>query len=218
MVECTICKKQCNRNGFSRSGVQRYKCSVCGKSYQANYRNRAYLPTIDKEIVTLLKESCGTMSISRILRISPNTVSSRILSISKVIKKPAVILGRSYQMDEMITYIGYKKNKYCVAYAIDSTDKEVADFVVGKRNKRNLKRVTNTLLLAQAKEIYTDRLDLYKRLLPKTVHKVKHRGTNHIERKNLTLRTHIKRLNRKTIAYSKSLLMLVAVLKIYFWG
>ena len=217
-MECKVCKKQCSRNGFSRSGKQRYKCRFCGKSYQADYHNRAYLPTIDREIVTLLKESCGTMSISRILGISPNTVSSRILSISKAIKKPVVILGRSYQMDEMITYIGYKKNRYCVAYAIDSANKEVADFVVGKRNKRNLRRVTTTLLLAQAKEIQTDRLDLYKRLLPKTIHRVKHRGTNHIERKNLTLRTHIKRLNRKTIAYSKSLLMLWAVLRIYFWG
>ncbi|WP_343791129.1 IS1 family transposase, partial [Wandonia haliotis] len=39
-----------------------------------------------------------------------------------------------------------------------------------------------------------------------------------IERKNLTLRTHVKRLNRRTICYSKSLLTLSAIMRIYFWG
>ncbi|WP_291287929.1 IS1 family transposase, partial [Flavobacterium sp.] len=48
-------------------------------------------------------------------------------------------------------------------------------------------------------------------------HSVKRFGTNHIERKNLTLRTHLKRLNRRTICYSKSLVVLIVILKIYFW-
>uniref|UniRef100_UPI0038B39A68 IS1 family transposase n=1 Tax=Flavobacterium soli TaxID=344881 RepID=UPI0038B39A68 len=43
-------------------------------------------------------------------------------------------------------------------------------------------------------------------------------GTNHIERNNLTLRTHLKRLNRRAICFSKSLIVLVFVLKIYFWS
>ncbi|WP_255539589.1 IS1 family transposase [Flavobacterium sp. CLA17] len=38
-----------------------------------------------------------------------------------------------------------------------------------------------------------------------------------MERKNLTLRTHLKRLNRRTICFSKSLVVFTAVLKIYFW-
>jgi insertion element IS1 protein InsB len=42
-------------------------------------------------------------------------------------------------------------------------------------------------------------------------------STNHIERFNLTLRTHLKRLNRRTICFSRSLVLLNAILKIYFW-
>nr|WP_317192641.1 IS1 family transposase [Flavobacterium geliluteum] len=38
-----------------------------------------------------------------------------------------------------------------------------------------------------------------------------------MDRKNLTLRTHLKRLNRRTICFSKSLVIFMAVLKIYFW-
>jgi insertion element IS1 protein InsB len=72
-------------------------------------------------------------------------------------------------------------------------------------------------LLAGCKQIFTDGLDSYRQIIPAAIHKVTHYGTNHIERKNLSLRTHLKRLNRKTIAFSKSLLVLEACLKIYFW-
>ncbi|OYU93847.1 MAG: transposase, partial [Bacteroidetes bacterium B1(2017)] len=46
----------------------------------------------------------------------------------------------------------------------------------------------------------------------------KNRATNSIERMNLTLRTHLKRLNRRSIAFSRSVVVLSAVLRIYFWG
>jgi IS1 family transposase len=71
--------------------------------------------------------------------------------------------------------------------------------------------------LTNAKAIYTDKLNLYQLLINQAIHKTKRRGTNYIERKNLSVRTHLKRLNRKTICYSRSKLVLVAVLKIYFW-
>uniref|UniRef100_UPI0038B502E2 IS1 family transposase n=1 Tax=Tenacibaculum singaporense TaxID=2358479 RepID=UPI0038B502E2 len=41
--------------------------------------------------------------------------------------------------------------------------------------------------------------------------------TNRIERMNLNLRTHIKRLSRKTICFTKNQKYLEAHLKIYFW-
>ncbi|WP_084793469.1 IS1 family transposase [Prevotella ihumii] len=42
-------------------------------------------------------------------------------------------------------------------------------------------------------------------------------STNHIELYNLTLLTHLKQLNRKTICYSRSLSMLTAIIRIYLW-
>ncbi|WP_262497378.1 MULTISPECIES: IS1 family transposase [Chryseobacterium] len=49
------------------------------------------------------------------------------------------------------------------------------------------------------------------------MHQTKRFGTNAIERKNLSIRTHLKRLNRKTICFNKSIVMLTSILKIYFW-
>jgi IS1 family transposase len=71
--------------------------------------------------------------------------------------------------------------------------------------------------MAECKQIYTDGLDVYRFVIPEKLHRVKRYGINHIERKNLNLRVHLKRLGRKTICFSKSLLMLEACLKIYFW-
>jgi IS1 family transposase len=58
----------------------------------------------------------------------------------------------------------------------------------------------------------------YRFLIAKKLHSTCLHATNHIERKNLTIRTHLKRLNRKTICFSRSLVLLTAILKIYFWG
>ena len=65
---------------------------------------------------------------------------------------------------------------------------------------------------------YTDQLINYKSLIPAALHKTRVYGTNHIERKNLTIRTDLKRLSRRSICFSKSKWMLEACLKIYFWA
>ncbi len=94
----------------------------------------------------------------------------------------------------------------------------VISFAVGSRTKQTLNQVIQTALLSNPKTIYTDGLLLYKLLIHKTIHKVTRFGTNRIERKNLCLRTHLKRLNRWSICFSKSFLVLSsAMLRIYFW-
>jgi insertion element IS1 protein InsB len=182
------------------------------------YIRKSFEYDLDERLVTLLKESCGIRSISRILGIAPKTVIAKIKRIADKLERPMILKGRSYEMDEMYTYIGNKDRRICIAYAIDRKTRETVGYSVGRRSLTTLRLVTETLVLSDAIEIRTDRLNLYRTLIPKDIHHVKRRGINYIERKNLTLRTHIKRLNRRTIAYSKSMLVLTAILKIYFWS
>jgi insertion element IS1 protein InsB len=218
ILNCQYCSGRCVKNGRSKSGKQRYVCRECGKSKQGTYVYLACDNQINKQIVRFLKEGLGILSISRLLRISSNTVSQRILKISSKIQKPIVSMNQNYELDELKTYVKFKRNEMYVAYALNPETGQVANFMAGKRNKRNLKLITDTLLFSQAKRVDTDGLNIYKSLLPKEIHRIKHRGINHIERMNLTLRTHLKRLNRRTICFSKSLRYLKAVLKIYFWA
>ena len=126
-------------------------------------------------------------------------------------------MDHNYEVDELCTYVGSKKNKCWITYALDRQTGQVADIRIGRRNKKTLKGVISTLLLGQA-NIYTDGFGLYKLLIPKNIHRLARYGTNCIERKNLTLRTHLKRLNRLTLSFSKSIRMLEASVKLYLWS
>jgi insertion element IS1 protein InsB len=217
-MQCKYCTNHCQKSGRQSNHEQRYYCKGCNKYQQVVYRYRAYANNTDERIIMYKKESCGMRGVSRIMEISKNTVKARILKIAGQLKKPAIVKGKEYEMDEMRTYIKNKDNKYWIAYAIRRDTREVVDLKVGKRNKKTLRRVTDTLLLSEAAKIYTDRLNLYEYLIPKELHRKSKYKINHIERKNLSVRTHLKRLARKTICFSKSIVMLEACLKIYFWG
>ncbi|MDB5002081.1 MAG: transposase [Mucilaginibacter sp.] len=216
VINCPYCQGMPIK--FGKTGTrQRYRCIACKRVFMNTYINKACCASINNHIVNFLKEGCGIRSIARLLSISINTVISRIKSIANSVIRPIIANGRIYEMDELRTYIKNKDNDCWVIYALDKQTGQVVDMKVGKRNKMNLKRITDTLLLAKCNQVYTDGLTIYKHLLPYAIHKVRRYGTNRIERKNLSLRTHLKRLNRKTICYSKSATMLEACLKIYFW-
>ena len=213
---CNKCEGAIIKHGLIK-GRQRYRCKGCNITQMGFYTNNACNLFVNSHIISYVKEGCGIRSIARLLTISANTVIRRIKSIADQIKKPIVSIGRVYEMDELKTYIENKNKECWVIYALDKQSGQVVDLKVGRRTKTNLKRVTDTLLLAKCKQIYTDGLHIYSQIIPSAIHKVKRYGTNKIERKNLSLRTHLKRLNRKTICFSKSLSMLEACLKIYFW-
>lgn len=118
----------------------------------------------------------------------------------------------------MRTFIKNKEKPIWIVYALERKTKKVVNFSIGRRTKKTLQYVTNTLLLSNPKTIYTDKLVHYKSLLSDVVHNTKPFGINNIERKNLSLRIHLKRLNRKTICFSRSFILLHCVLRIYFWG
>ena len=161
----------------------------------------------------------GVRGIARILGIARKTVLKRIVLIAKTISRPVDKLDQpNLEVDELWSYINRKENEYWVAYAIDRRTRSVVDFVVGKRTKATLKELIDNLLRLNPRIIRTDKLTLYEYLITKRLHR---RGTtviNRIERKNLSIRTHLKRLSRRTICFSRSLKMLESCLRIYFWG
>jgi len=218
-MQCSRCSRVAVKNGRSKTGIQRYSCKECKKYWQSSYLYKACEDHVDEHIIVLKKESCGMRSISRILKISLVTVIKRIKDIAKTIVRPfAILKGKEYEVDEMRTFIGNKKRLYWIVYALRKDTKEVVDFKVGKRTSNTLSRVLDTLLLSEAKQVCTDGYILYKNLLPAEIHHQRKHNINHIERKNLSIRTHLKRLSRKTICFSKSKVMLEACLKIYFWS
>ena len=221
-MEKKICPKCTGRNivknGF-QNNVQRYQCRTCTKSFQNEYHYKACKSDTNKMVTILLKEGCGIRSVSRILKVSKNTVLSRVLVIGSKIKPPHFFrLGCKFEVDELWTFIGNKNNMTWVTYAIERETKGVIDFFVGTKSKKNIKPLMDKVLALKPIRVYTDRLNVYPPLIPKEIHRVFNYCTNIIERKNLTLRTHIKRLSKRTICYTRKKEYLEAHLKIYFWG
>lgn len=216
---CLFCNGLSIKYGKSGAGKQRYLCKTCGKTFVDFYTKQSFLPKTDREVRNLLKEGMGIRSISRYLSISKNTVLSRILKIAGRIRKPAVFFNHTYEVDEQYTYVQNKESGgIWITYALCRETKAVADFTIGDRTNISIGRVVLPLLLSNPLKIYTDGLINYKSLIPRRIHSTRRGGTNHIERQNLSNRIDLKRLNRDTICYSKSVLLLAACLKIYFWG
>ncbi len=175
---------------FGKVGVkQRYLCKSCKKTQVISYQKNAYKPGVNTSIANHVKEGCGVRSIARLLGISANTVVHQIKRIADSIKKPIILTGRTYEVDELKTYKKNKGRDYWVIYALDRQSGQVVDLKLGKRTKVNLQRITDTLLLAKCQQIYTDGLGIYEQLIPDGIHNVKPYGTNRIERKNLTTHT-----------------------------
>lgn len=154
----------------------------------------------------------------RILKIAASTVIRWIKKIGSTIEPPVILSGRAFELDELCTFVGNKKCLIWITYAIDSITRQTVAVSIGSRSCQILSQVTEPLLATSPLKIATDKLLQYKNLIPPGIHSTKKYGINHIERKNLTLRTHLKRLNRKTICFSRSIVMLHACLMIYFFG
>ena len=218
MIDCKTCEAPCIKKGFDKNGRQRVYCKSC-KNYQLlTYYKLAWLPTINESIKMLVKEGCGIRSISRILKIAAATVIRRIKTIAREIVKPALLFNKTYEVDELRTFVKKKTNLFWVVSAYERESKRVVEVAIGRRTTATLQKVTGTLLIAGTNNIRTDKLGLYNTIIPQELHGTKARGINHIERFHLNLRTHLKRLTRRSICFSKSSLILTCCLKIYLWG
>jgi IS1 family transposase/transposase-like protein len=217
---CYTCEnKLIKKDKQTKTKMQKLYCKHCNKFSHAHYHNFGGLPFTAMNIVHLVKEGVGIRSISRLLHISTSTVIKKIIAVAAAIKPPPISKSvTEFEVDEMNTFIKRKSNPIWIVMALGKESRNVVSMAVGSRNKQTLKQVINTLLLQPLAKIYTDNLPLYKTIIPAQNHVKKHFGTNHIERKNLSLRTHLKRLNRRSICFSKSFVMLKSCLKIYLWN
>ena len=93
-MKCVKCNSENYIKKGLRNNLQRFYCKDCGKYFQVNYKYHAYKSDTNDFIISLLKEGCSVRGISRILKISKDTVLSRILNISKQIKVP--VLHKSF--------------------------------------------------------------------------------------------------------------------------
>lgn len=218
-MDCNYCNAKCIKKGWSLNKKQKYFCKKCHKYQLLNYNNNACKPETNKMVVKMMCNSSGILDISRVLEISTTTIINKIKRVASMIEVPTTFYsGRTYEVDELQTYVKNGEDKYWICCAFERETKRIMSLSVGKRTNETLLKSIKPVLLSNPYRIYSDKLPQYKMLIDGEIHRTKKRETNNIERQFLNFRTHIKRLFRKTICYSKSVLMLEAVVKIYLWN
>uniref|UniRef100_UPI0038D41273 IS1 family transposase n=1 Tax=Aeromonas veronii TaxID=654 RepID=UPI0038D41273 len=88
--------------------------------------------------------------------------------------------------------------------AFDTKRKRVVAYTFGPRNDETCRRLLSLLSSFQIGFVTSDDWGGYAREVPSEMHLTGKIFTQRIERNNLTLRTRIKRLSRKTICFSRS--------------
>ncbi len=218
MMKCSNCLSNNVVRKGKRGLRQRLKCVDCGKYCQNKYIYKLFEKKDDFQIKALNAEGVGIRSMSRVLGYSSQTIIRRILYLKSTITKPQNCeTNQVYEVDELWTYIARKETScYCwITYGINRRTGDIIDVSIGSRTKENLGKVISTLKSLSPKKIITDKLNTYPNLVKPTTHDTRRYANNRIERANLTLRTHLKRLSRKTICYSKSIKMLEACVLLY---
>jgi len=155
----------------------------------------------------------GIRDISRVLQISPNTVLSLLKAAVAEPRVPKQI--GHLEMDEFWSFVGEKGNQRWTWYGFDRERKRVVAYVNGRRTDANCRALYEKVKRAKVGTFHTDRWASYPKVLPARKHQIGKAGTLNIERRNLTFRTRVKRLQRRTICFSKSAVMHDAVMKLH---
>lgn len=123
---------------------------------------------------------------------------------AKQLGKLDVAFYYTAEMDEFWSFVESKQNQRWTWYAMDKRSGIILAWHNGKRTDEDFKKLLFHLLNIPIEWYYTDSWGSYSKLLPEDKHRVGKDITWRIERKNLNFRTHLKRLNRKTICFSKN--------------
>jgi insertion element IS1 protein InsB len=113
----------------------------------------------------------------------------------------------SVELDEMWSFVQKKDNQRWLWFAIDHNTHAVLAYTFGKRKDEVFRKLKLLLEPFGISMFYTDDWGSYERNIDPKQHTIGKKHTQAIKRKNLTLRTRIKRLCRKTICFSKSVQM-----------
>ena len=108
------------------------------------------------------------------------------------------------ELDEQGSFVGKKSEQRWLWYAWSPHLQCVFAYTFGRRVDECLKQLLGLLERFTFRLYCTDDWGAYERLLPEDQHLITKRYTQSIERQNLNLRTHLKRLARKTICFSRS--------------
>lgn len=233
-VHCLDCHSaDVVKHGKSSEGKQRYLCqnSEClRRTFILDHSYPGRTRKVKQQMVEMSLNSSGIRDIARVLQVGAPTVIRELkkrkthlttvnqktlgnlkleqveVEIHKVeeAEETANSGVEESELDEMWSFVGSKKNLRWLWHAIDRATGQVLAYVFGRRKDEAFRELKKLLETFGIKKYCTDGWGAKERNLPESKHEIGKRKIQRIERKHLNLRTRIKRLQRRTICFSKS--------------
>lgn len=216
-ITCPRCSsRNIKKNGKTANEKQRYLCKDCRRQFITRYTYRGCQGALRTLIVRMALNGSGIRDTVRVLGVSPNTVLQTIRAAAAQVPEPTPPRRvRDLEIDEFWSFIQAKKRQHWCWYGWDRQRKQITAFVLGRRTDASCRRLVNQHRRCQVRTFHTDDWQSYRKYLPPNKHQVHKSGTQRIERRNLDFRTRLKRLQRRTICFSKCPKMHEAVLKLH---
>ena len=219
-VYCPHCETpKVKKNGVKGNGKQNFFCNDCHKQFQFTYKYQGADPRIKRQIPKMAMRASGIRDIATVLKISAVTVILALRIWFKTHTEPQFEgIYENVILDEFWSWVGKRKQgKRWVWYAYCADSGKILAFQIGKRNDATCKRLFKKLNHLTINKYYTDDWKSYKKYIPAEKHIISKKKTQKIERQNLNFRTHIKRLCRRTLCFSKKDDMHFGFIKAYIW-
>lgn len=217
-VNCPHCEgAKVKKNGVKKTGKQNFLCGSCKKQFQYNYVNQGADPKNKRLVISMTMNSSGIRDIHRVLDISITCILFILRTWFQKIEEPkASGHYAQVQIDEMWTFVKHRKEgKRWLWYAYDAQSGKILAFHIGKRNDAACKSLMKKLSHLTIDKYCTDDWRSYKKHIPKEKHIISKDKTTNIERRNRDFRTHLKRLCRETVCFSKRDDMHFGIIKAY---
>ncbi|MBL4861984.1 MAG: IS1 family transposase [Crocinitomicaceae bacterium] len=164
---CRECDNSCHRHGKIKN-KQRWKCQSCGLTQFRVYKQCIFTPdrtTIIKRLNRVNRVNIGVRGIARLMGVSPTQIVRCLLQLASLVKRPDYYeYGQEYELDEIWSYAGKKKNECWIVWAINRRTRVVVDFVVGSRTKNTVNKLIEKLKRLHPKQIRTDKWSGYDEL------------------------------------------------------
>jgi IS1 family transposase len=235
MIIRTVCPRcgetDYKKNGKTHHGKQNHQCRRCGQEFILELDREPVSPEQQALVKKLLLERISLRGICRVVGVSLDWLLAFLVSLYgelpdhlnvslEHVDNHIIIQRLEVEADELLSFVGNKKNKQWLWLAMDVKTKQVIAFYVGNRSKRSARKLWKAIPAAykQNAVFYTDQYEAYPGIIPTAQHRAVSklfRKTNHIERLNCTLRQRISRLVRATLSFSKKLSHHIGAIK-YF--
>ncbi|HBN1812317.1 TPA: IS1 family transposase [Escherichia coli] len=203
-IHCPRCQSaQVYRHGQNPKGHDRFRCRDCHRVFQLTYTYQARKPGMKELITEMAFNGAGVRDTARTLKIGINTVirTFKKLAPKRITSSPVAHADVALicELDEQWSYVGN-----WLWYAYNTKTGGVLAYTFGPRTDETCRELLALLTPFNIGMLTSDDWGSYGRVVPKDKHLTGKIFTQRIERNNLTLRTRIKRLARKTICFSRS--------------